>query len=112
MLIREVAEDRSEATKLAALAQFLLGRAEDTDAARTISVEAFTKLAGNMGISITPDRLAQMALQPPLDGIIANVEGDTITFQGADTVSATTMTVDQARQTVDSMAKRVAKKAM
>ena len=104
MLIREVAGD-VDVTKLAALSQFLLGRAEDTDAARTISTAAFIRLASNMGISITADRLMDLIQQPPLRNIIANVEGDTITFQGADVVPAT-MTVDQARQTVDSMAKR------
>ena len=104
MLIREVAGD-ADVNKLAAVAQFLLGRAEDTDAARTISTAAFIKLASNMGISITPDRLADLIQQPPLNNIIANIEGDTITFQGADVVPAA-MTVDQARQTVDSMAKR------
>jgi hypothetical protein len=104
MRIREVAGD-TDVNKLAALSQFLLGRAEDTDAARTISTDAFIRLASNMGISITADRLADLIQQPPLRNIIANVEGDTITFQGADVVPAA-MTVDQARDTVDSMAKR------
>jgi len=104
MRIREVAGE-VDTNKLAALSQFLLGRAEDTDAAKTISTTAFIKLASNMGISITPDRLADLIQQPPLNNIIANVEGDTITFQGADVIPAA-MTVDQARQTVDTMAKR------
>jgi len=105
MLIREVAETPADVAKLAALSQFLLGRAEDTDAALTISTDAFIKLASNMGISVTPDRLAELAAQPPLNNVIARIEGDTILFQGADVVPAT-MTVDQARQTVDAMAKR------
>lgn len=104
MRIREVAGE-VDTNKLAALSQFLLGRAEDTDAAKTISITAFIKLASNMGISITPDRLMDLIQQPPLNNIIANVEGDTITFQGADVIPAG-MTVDQARQTVDTMAKR------
>jgi hypothetical protein len=104
MLICEVAGD-VDVTKLAALSQFLLGRAKDTDAAKTISTAAFIKLASNMGISITPDRLMDLIQQPPLRNIIANIEGDTITFQGAEVMPAA-MTVDQARQTVDSMAKR------
>jgi hypothetical protein len=58
-----------------------------------------------MGISITADRLADLVQRPPLNNIIANVEGDTITFQGGDVVPAA-MTVDQARDTVNSMAKR------
>jgi hypothetical protein len=104
MRIREVAGD-VDVTKLAALSQFLLGRSEDTDAAKTISTAAFIRLASNMGISITADRLRDLIQQPPLRNIIANIEGDTITFQGADVVPAA-MTVDQARDTVDTMAKR------
>lgn len=104
MRIREVAGD-VDVNKLAALSQFLLGRAKDTDAAKTISTAAFIKLASNMGISVTPNRLMDLIQQPPLNNIIANVEGDTITFQGADVVPAA-MTVDQARDTVDTMAKR------
>ena len=104
MRICEVAGE-ADVTKLAALSQFLLGRAQDTDAAKTISTDAFIKLAANMGISITSDRLADLIQQPPLNNIIANLEGDTITFQGAE-VQPAGMTVDQARQTVNSMAKR------
>ena len=104
MLIREVASD-VDTTKLAALSQFLLGRAQDTDAAKTISTDAFVKLAANMGISLTQDRLSDMIQQPPLSNIITNIEGDRIVFQGADAVP-TTMTTDLARATVDNMAKR------
>ena len=105
MLIREVATANGDQIKLTALAQFLLGRAEDTDAARTISTDAFLKLASNMGISVTADRLAELAAQPPLNAVIARIEGPNILFQGADVVP-TTMTVDQAQKTVDTMAKR------
>lgn len=104
MLIQEVAGD-AVTTRLMALGQFLLSRAADTDSARTISVPAFLKLAANMGISLTQDRLADMIQQPPLNNIIANIEGDRIVFQGADAAPAT-MTTDQARLTVDNMAKR------
>jgi hypothetical protein len=48
-----------------------------------------------------------------LNNLIANVEGDdatgTVVFRGADAVTDT-MTVDQARATVDSMAKRATKR--
>ena len=105
MLICEVAGADGDVTKLTALAQFLLGRAEDTDAAKTISTDAFIKLAANMGISVSADRLNELIVQPPLNNVIARIEGDTIQFQGSDVVPVT-MTVDQARNTVDRMAKR------
>lgn len=107
MLIREVAGD-VDTTKLAALSQFLLGRTEDTDAAKTISTDAFIKLAANLGISITRDQLIDLIQQPPLNNIISNLEGDTMTFRGAE-VQPAGMTVDQARATVDTMAKRALK---
>lgn len=99
--------------KLAALGQFLLARTTDTNAKKTMPVSSFLDLANNMGISLTDDQLRNLIQQPPLSEIIANIEGDTdtgtITFKGADEV-APNMSVDQARDTVDSMAKRALNK--
>jgi hypothetical protein len=76
-------------------------------------VSSFLDLANNMGISLTDDQLRNLIQQPPLSEIIANIEGDsdtgTITFKGADEV-APNMSVDQARDTVNTMAKRAASK--
>jgi hypothetical protein len=99
--------------KLAALSQFLLSRTDDTNAKKTMPVSSFLDLANNMGISLTDDQLRNLVQQPPLSEIIANIEGDsdtgTITFKGADEV-APNMSVDQARDTVNTMAKRAASK--
>jgi hypothetical protein len=99
--------------KLAALSQFLLSRTDDTDAKKTMPVSSFLDLANNMGVSLTDDQLRNLIQQPPLSEIIANIEGDTetgtITFKGADEV-APNMSVDQARDTVNTMAKRAASK--
>ena len=99
--------------KLAALGQFLLSRTDDTNAKKTMPVSSFLDLANNMGISLTDDQLRNLVQQPPLSEIIANIEGDsdtgTITFKGADEV-APNMSVDQARDTVNTMAKRAASK--
>jgi hypothetical protein len=115
MRIAEVQTSPIDSGKLAALAQFMLSRAEDTDAKKTISIQAFLNLAHSMGISLTADQLRTMIQQPPLNNLIANVEGDdatgTVVFRGAEAVTDT-MTVDQARATVDSMAKRAAKKGL
>jgi hypothetical protein len=94
--------------ELVALSQFLLSRAKDTDAKNSISVEAFIKLAANMGISITSQQLIQMAQQEPLSNVIADVNDEQIIFKGSEE-SSTTMSVDQARATVDRMAKRAIK---
>jgi hypothetical protein len=99
--------------KLAALSQFLLSRTEDTNAKKTMPVSSFIDLANNMGVSISNDQLRNLVQQPPLSEIIANIEGDadtgTITFKGSDEV-APNMSVDQARDTVNTMAKRAASK--
>ena len=104
MLIREFQDPSS--TKLAALGQFLLGRAQDTNAKKTVNVDTFIGLARDMGIDITPERLQILSTQDPLRNIIANIEGDTVVFKGAEETVTPTMNVDQARATVNQMAKR------
>lgn len=99
--------------KLAALSQFLLSRANDTDAKKTMPVSSFMDLATNMGIALSDQQLRNLIQQPPLNAIIANIEGDEdtgiITFVGNDS-AAPNMTVDQARDTVNTMAKRALNK--
>jgi hypothetical protein len=99
--------------KLAALSQFLLSRTKDTNAKKTMPTSSFIDLANNMGVGITDDQLRNLVQQPPLSEIIANIEGDAdtgvITFKGSEEV-APNMSVDQARDTVNTMAKRAASK--
>lgn len=111
MKITEVADaGQQDAMKLAALAQFLLGRSEDTNSPKKISTQAFLNLAQNMGISLTHQQLANLSQKPPLSGLISNVEPDEVYFKGAEPeVDDSDMTVDQARATVDKMAKRASK---
>jgi hypothetical protein len=109
MRIAEVASPSNE-MQLAALAQFLLGRAEDADTNKTISADAFIKIARDMGISVTHQQLIAMSQKPPLSNLISNVEPNEVSFRGAEPeVDDSDMSVDQARATVDKMAKRAAK---
>jgi hypothetical protein len=103
----EVSSVNSE--KLAALSQFLLSRAQDTDAQKKISIAAFLELANNIGISLTDDQLRNLIQQPPLNELIADVTDSEVIFKGSDEV-APNMSVDQARDTVNTMAKRAASK--
>ena len=113
MLILEVEQSGVDKGKLAALTQFLIGRAQDTNAPKTISTQAFLKLARDMGISLGQSQLAAMASQPPLSELISNVEPDKITFKGAEPeVDDSDMNPDQARATVDKLAKRAASKGI
>lgn len=105
-------ENNVDTTKLVALGQFLLGRAGDTGAKKTISVDSFIGLARDMGIALTAKQLRDLAGQEPLNNIIANIQGDEIIFQGSEEYvpgADDTMTTDQARATVDKMAKRALK---
>ena len=106
MLIREFQDQDS--LKLAAIGQFLLKRAQDTDAIKPMNVNAFIKLARENGINLTPDRLQQLVMREPLNNIIDNIQGDEIIWKGSQTSAAAgaKMSVDQARKTVNQMAKR------
>lgn len=112
MRLCEFAGADSESGRLEAFTQFLIGRAKDTGAALKISTPAYISLAQNNGISLTVDNLKNLAQQPPLSNLISNVDDTEVQFRGSDNVDNTQMSVDQARATVDSMAKRVAQKAM
>ena len=113
MKLIEFEVNSANTQKLAALSQFLLSRTNDTNAKKTMPVSSFLDLANNMGVGLTDDQLRNLIQQPPLNKIIANIEGDadtgTITFKGADEV-APNMSVDQARETVNTMAQRALNK--
>ncbi len=97
--------------KLLALSQFLLGRADDTTAAKQISQAAFIDLAKSLGVNITPDNLNQLINQPPLSNVLEPMEpgSGVVRFKG-NVEGAAGMTVDQARATVDSNAKAAMKR--
>lgn len=91
--------------ELAALSQFLIGRADDQAATKTISIAAFLKAANDMGIALTKDQLVAQSQQEPLNNLIQNVDDNDVVFKGSEEPQDQ-MSVDQARDTVDSMAKR------
>jgi hypothetical protein len=101
-----------ETTKLAAIGQFLLGRNNDMAAKNKVAVDAFVRIANQNGCNITADSLRQLAGQPPLSNIISDIQGNEIIFRGpnGDEVAPNTMDVNQARATVDAMAKRAGAK--
>jgi hypothetical protein len=108
MLIREFAED-PDALKLAAIGQFLLKRAQDTDAVKPMNVDAFVNIARDNGVNMTADRLQVLAVQPPLNNIIDSIQNGEIIWKGSQAPSqpgTPKMSVDQARKTVNQMAKR------
>ena len=113
MRLVEFDTSRANTEKLTALGQFMLGRTKDTNAKKTMPISTFLDLANNMGVGLTFDQLQTISQQDPLCAIIADITGDNdtgkIIFKGADEV-APNLSVDQARDTVDSMAKRALNK--
>jgi len=110
MLIREFQDPNT--VRLVALAKFLRGRAQDTQSVKPTSVDTFIGIARDMGIDFTAERLQTLVTKDPLRNIIANIEGNNIIWKGSEETVAPTMGVDQARDTVDRMAKRAAKKGI
>ena len=106
MLIREFQDPDS--TKLAAIGQFLLKRAQDTDAVKPMNVDTFVSLAHENGINMTAERLETLSVQPPLNNIIDSIQNGEIIWKGSQTPQSgdQKMSVDQARKTVNQMAKR------
>lgn len=107
MIIKEI-DSGAITDQLAALSVFLLGRSDDENATKKISVEAFLNLAADMGVSLTRKKLVDLSQQAPLNQIISNIEDTDVIFKGGKT-EVPDMPVDKARETVKKMAKRAAK---
>ena len=105
MRLFEFSTSPNQTEELVALAQFFLARAEDTGSEKEIKVDAFLKVAHNMGISFTRDQLIAQADKEPLSNLIDNIEGDVILFKGNDAIDST-MSVKKAENVVDKMSKR------
>lgn len=109
MIIREV-EDVSKG-KLLALTQFLVGRAADTTAKKQISTDAFIKLANNLGVTLTPQTLGELASQPPLNNVLEPFEPNSglVRFKG-NYETSNEMPTDKAEEIVDRNAKAALKR--
>lgn len=103
----------TDPNKLAGLAQFLAGRAEDTNAQKQISQDAFISAARSLGIMLTPQNLGDVISKPPLNGVLEPLDPNSgmVTFKGAD-IGPAKMSVPQAQQVVNKMAKSAMKRPM
>ena len=111
MRILEVDQPGADPNKLLGLVNFLSGRAKDTNATKQISQGAFIDLAQSLGINITKNNLAQFTDMEPLSNVLEPLDPNSgmITFKGAE-VGPTNMSVTQAQNTVNQMAKSAMKK--
>ena len=107
MRFREICESADpSAQKLLALSQFLSGRADDENARKEISTDAFMEAARSIGIEVNPQNLGEYIAQAPLKDILEPLDPNSgiIRFRG-NTEGDTGMPVDQARAIVDKNAK-------
>lgn len=114
MLITEVEDDAgADPKKLLGLVNFLAGRADDTNSQKQISQDAFVKLANSLKIPVTKQSLSDIVSQPPLSNVLEPLDPNSnmIMFKGA-AIGPTKMSVPQAQQTVNSMAKAAMRRGM
>jgi len=115
MLIFEVENSQPVDTgKLLALSQWLAKRAEDTNARKQISTDAFIKLANSLQVNVTPDTIGDLIAKEPLSNILEPFDpnSNVIRFKGNDEPTNTQMNPDQAQQVVDQNAKAAMKRGM
>lgn len=111
MRIDEVADPTS--TKLLGLAEFLMDRSVDTNSKKQISVDTFISLARNIGVTLTPEMLTDLADQSPLNSVFEPIEpgGSVINFKGSDPTNVA-MPVNKAQDVVASAAKNAMKRGL
>jgi hypothetical protein len=111
MRLREFDETANNTLKLTALSQFLSDRADDQAASKQISQKAFIELARSMGVNVTETTLGDLISQDPLKNLINPLDPNSgvVSFKG-NTEAQTGMSIDQAREVVDSNAKAAMKR--
>ena len=101
----------SNLEQLAALGQFLIGRANDKRSTSKLSVEAFISIAEKLGIPLDVDSLQDLVMQGELSNIITNVDNKEISFNSEKQVEDNPeLSMDKARNTVNNMAQRAMRK--
>jgi hypothetical protein len=92
--------------QLSGLVQFLNGRANDTNARKEISQDAFIKLANDLDINITPQNLVDVVSQEPLSNLLEPMDPNAgvLVFKGAGQPDVA-MPVNKAQDIVASAAK-------
>lgn len=113
MKIQELFEDSSvdELTlELSAAVNQIASRVKDTGADKPINIHVILDVLSNLGINLTDTQLRNMYNKPPLNNVIANIEGDNVTFIGQRAETTGAVKPDQSTATLEKMAKRAAKK--
>ena len=113
MRIDEVESGSSlDPNKLMGLVNFLSGRADNENAQKQISTDAFISAAQSLGFPINQRNIISIVSTPPLDSVLEPIDPNNpgvIMYKGANT-GATQMPVNKAQDIVAASAKQAAGK--
>jgi len=114
MRIDEVESSSSpDPKKLLGLVNFLSGRADDENAQKQISTDAFISAARSLGFPINEKNVVSLVSQPPLDSVLEPMDSQNpkvIKYKGAAPDAPTQMPVNKAQDIVAASAKQAAAK--
>ena len=112
MRIDEVENSNSlDPNKLMGLVNFLSGRADNENAQKQISTDAFISAAQSLGFPVNQRNVISVVSTPPLDSVLEPIDPSNpgvIMYKGANT-GATQMPVNKAQDIVATAAKRAMK---
>ena len=115
MRIDEVESNNSlDPNKLMGLVNFLSGRADDENAQKQISTDAFISAARSLGFPINQRNIVSIVSTPPLDSVLEPIDPNNpgvIMYKGAET-GATKMPVNKAQDIVAASAKSAMQRGM
>lgn len=113
MRIDEVESGSSlDPNKLMGLVNFLSGRADNENAQKQISTDAFISAAQSLGFPINQRNIVSIVSTPPLDSVLEPIDPNNpgvIMYKGAET-GPTQMPVNKAQDIVAASAKQAAGK--
>jgi hypothetical protein len=114
MRINEVENSNSpDPGKLMGLVNFLAGRADDENAQKQISTDAFISAARSLGFPVNQKNIISIVSQPPLDSLLEPVDPQNptvIKYKNTGEQGPTQMPVNKAQDIVAAAAKQAAGK--
>jgi hypothetical protein len=116
MRIDEVENSSSpDPTKLMGLVNFLAGRADDENAQKQISTDAFISAAQSLGFPVNQKNIVGIVSTPPLDSVLEPMDPQNptvIKYKGAGEDGPTQMPVNKAQDIVAASAKSAMQRGM
>jgi hypothetical protein len=115
MRIDEVENNAPDSSKLMGLVNFLAGRADDENAQKQISTDAFISAAQSLGFPINQRNVVSVVSQSPLDSVLEPMDPQNptvIRYKGAAPDAPTQMPVNKAQDIVAASAKSAMQRGM